>query len=66
MQQQYYQYSHTKMPFGKYKGWFLKDIPDDYIKWAVKTISDRAQAEMFSFELQRRLPKLRRSKQSHK
>lgn len=66
MKQIYYQYSHTKMPFGKYRGWFLKDIPTDYIKWATLNIQDRASAEMFSFELQRRLPKLRRSQDTTK
>lgn len=60
MKQYYYEYAHTKMPFGKYKGYFLKDIPTDYIKWAVMTISDRAQAEMFALELQRRSPELRK------
>lgn len=56
----YTEYQHTKMPFGKYRGYFLKDLPIDYLKWLVMTISDRAQAEMFSIELQRRQPKLRR------
>ena len=49
------------MPFGRYRGWYLKNIPDDYIIWAVKNISDRATADMFSIELQRRQPKLRKS-----
>ena len=59
-------YAYTKMPFGKYRGWYLKDIPDDYIKWATMNIQDRASAEMFSIELQRRLPKLRKTKDSTK
>ena len=54
-------YTHTKMPFGRYRGWYLKDIPDDYIKWAVLNISDRASADMFSIEYQRRHAKLRKS-----
>jgi len=66
MKEHYYQYSHTKMPFGKYRGWFLKDIPIEYIKWAVINIKDRASAEMFSFELQRREPKLRKSNSTAK
>jgi hypothetical protein len=53
-------YAHTKMPFGKYRGWFLKDIPDDYIRWAVINVNDKATAEMFVIELQRRDPKLRK------
>ncbi len=50
------------MPWGKHKGKFLKDIPDDYLKWAVMNWSDREVAEMFKVELLRRTPSLRRSK----
>lgn len=25
--------AHTKMPFGKYKDWYLIDIPEYYIVW---------------------------------
>jgi hypothetical protein len=60
MKNTYQDYAYTKMRFGKYKGWFIKDIPDDYIKWAVLNLQDRASAEMFSVELQRRIPKLRK------
>jgi len=56
----YYEYKFARMPFGKFKGYYLKDIPDDYIKWAVMNITDRAQAEMFAIELQRRNPQLRK------
>jgi uncharacterized protein (DUF3820 family) len=59
MKEQYNEYAHTKMRFGKYKGFYLKDIPLDYIKWAVVNISDRALAEMFKIELLRRDKKLR-------
>ncbi len=27
------QLAHTKMPFGKYEGWYLVDIPEYYIVW---------------------------------
>jgi len=60
MKNWYNVYAHTRMPFGKYKGYYLKDIPDDYITWAVINITDRAQAEMFAIELQRRNPQLRK------
>lgn len=60
MKEQYKEYMHTMMPFGKFKGTYLKDIPDSYIQWAVMNISDRASAEMFKIELLRRTPKLRR------
>lgn len=59
MREIYNEYAYTKMPFGKYKGRYLKDIPEDYIKWAVMNISDRASAEMFKIELLRRDKKLR-------
>jgi len=25
--------AHTKMPFGKYEGWYLIEIPEYYIVW---------------------------------
>lgn len=25
--------AHTKMPFGKYEGYFLVDLPEHYIVW---------------------------------
>lgn len=60
MREQYNEYAYTKMPWGKYKGIFIKDIPDDYLKWAVQNWSDRGVAEMFKVELLRRVPSLRR------
>lgn len=32
-QKQLIKLAHTKMPFGKYEGWFLIDIPEYYIVW---------------------------------
>ena len=55
----YKEYELTKMVYGKYKGYFLKDVPLDYLKWAVMNFTDRGLAEMISVELQRRNPKLR-------
>ncbi len=55
----YNDYKYTKMSFGKYKGYFLKDIPLDYIRWAILNLEDQALAYMFGVELQRRQPKLR-------
>ena len=60
MREQYNEYAYTKMPWGKYKGIFIKDIPVDYLKWAVMNWSDRGVAEMFKIELLRRTPSLRR------
>lgn len=59
--EKYKQYEYTKMPWGKYRGYYVKDIPTDYVKWAVLNYTDRGMAEMMSLELQRREPKLRKS-----
>jgi hypothetical protein len=55
----YEEYTHTKMPFGKYKGKWLSEIPDSYLKWGILKC-DNYVATMFSIELQRRYPALRR------
>jgi hypothetical protein len=38
----------------------MKDIPVDYLIWAVCNIEDLARAEMFKIELLRRRPKWRK------
>lgn len=60
MKPNYQEYTNTKMIYGKYKGFFIKDIPEDYLKWAVMNLNDQGMATMFAVELQRRNPKLRR------
>lgn len=50
----YKQDSYAKMPWGKYKGWFLKDVPTDYLKWCVTKYTDQAMAQWFADELMRR------------
>jgi len=32
-QKQLIQLAHTKMPFGKYEGWHLIDLPEYYMVW---------------------------------
>jgi len=32
-QDQLIKLAHTKMPFGKYKDWYLIDLPEYYIVW---------------------------------
>ena len=56
----YNEYELTRMPYGKYRGYFLKDLPEDYLKWGILNFSDQGMATMFATELQRRNPKLRR------
>ena len=55
----YNEYELTKMPYGKYKGFFLKDLPLNYLQWCVCNFTDQGMATMFAIELQRRYPKLR-------
>ena len=45
---------YAKMPFGKYYGWFMKDIPQNYLEWISKNFTDPAQLEWFERELGRR------------
>jgi len=54
----YTEYQFTKMPYGKYRGFFLKDLPEDYLRWCVKNFQDPGMATMFAVELQRRHPGL--------
>ncbi|HBS52927.1 MAG TPA: hypothetical protein DD806_02890, partial [Flavobacterium sp.] len=32
-QKQLIKLAHTKMPFGKYEGWHLIDLPEYYVVW---------------------------------
>lgn len=57
----YNDYKYTKMIYGKYKGYYLKDIPDDYLKWCILNFEDQGMAHMMAIELQRRQPELRKS-----
>ena len=49
------EYSHTKMPWGKHKGVYIKDLPEDYLIWAAKNWGDIAARTMFEIELLRRI-----------
>lgn len=50
----YNEYMYTKLNFGKYKGYFIKDIPETYLAWAIQNINDVGIATMLSIEYQRR------------
>ena len=54
MREYYKEYACTRMPCGKYKGYFLKDIPEAYLQWAAINWRDRGIAQMFRIELSRR------------
>lgn len=44
----------TKMPFGKYKGFYIKDIPIDYLEWAKDSLYDDGLRWMCKIEYERR------------
>jgi uncharacterized protein (DUF3820 family) len=48
------EYSYTKLPWGKYKGVYMKDIPDDYLLWAANNWQDPGITLMFKVELAHR------------
>jgi uncharacterized protein (DUF3820 family) len=50
----YSEYKYTKMPFGEYKGCFMKDIPDSYLDWLIVNIQDKAFITMLNVEKIRR------------
>lgn len=50
----YNDFEYTVINFGKYKGHFMRDVPDNYLLWAIQNIQDEALASMFSIEYQRR------------
>ena len=52
------EYEHTKMPWGKYKGRWLSELPDLYLIWCVKNWKDPGTSIMFKVELARRKIKL--------
>jgi hypothetical protein len=45
------------MTFGKHKGRFIKDIPDDYVMWAINNIKDMALLTFFREEWDYRIDK---------
>ena len=42
---------NTKMPWGKFKGIFIKELPDWYIEWASVNYEDRGMRIWFSEEM---------------
>ena len=65
MREFYNEYAYTRMPWGKFKGFYLKDIPEEYLTWAASSWNDRGVALMFKVELERRsLPKNSKQKKN--
>lgn len=54
-----YQFSYTRLITGKYRGCLLKDVPDDYLKWATVNVQDPWLASMYAHELTKRYPQLK-------
>ena len=52
---------YSRMPYGKYRGFFMKDVPVAYLKWCVMTFDDSAMATFLKDELVRREPALKKS-----
>ncbi len=50
------EYTQRKITYGKYAGVMIKDLPIDYLKWAIINLGDY-WASYFARELQRREPK---------
>lgn len=62
MMNNYNEYMYTKIKWGKHRGKFLKDVPDDYLKWGIMNINDTGIATMFGIEYQRRHKQMRINK----
>ena len=45
---------NTKMPWGKFKGVFIKELPDWYIEWASVNYLDKGMRIWFNEEMEYR------------
>lgn len=57
MKEYYKEYAFMKMPSGKYKGVFFKDLPDSYLLWAVDNWNDAGLRLKLRVEVARRSEK---------
>lgn len=55
---------YTKMPWGKYKGIYIKDLSTEYIQWSSVNYNDPAMAAWFAEELAYRHSRFNPSKGS--
>lgn len=60
MKTHYQENSWIKWPWGKYRGRYLRDLPEPYLTWAVMNLTDTGMAQICADELARRRPELRR------
>lgn len=54
---------YARMPWGKYKNRYLKEVPTDYLEWCVKSY-DNGMAQWLLDELKRRPEWVRKIKKS--
>jgi len=52
---------YMRFPWGKHKGWYLKDVPTDYLKWVVLNYQNEPGLQLVcGQEILRREPQLKR------
>jgi len=51
--------SEIRWPYGKYRGRWLRELPDSYLEWVIRTFTDQGLAQICADELARRRPALR-------
>ena len=56
----YQENSYIRWPYGKHRGKLVREMPDDYLKWVVKTFTDLGMAQVAADELARRNPVLKK------
>ena len=47
-------------PWGRYRGRYMRDLPDSYLEWAILNITDQGMAQICADELARRRPQFKR------
>jgi uncharacterized protein (DUF3820 family) len=50
----------ARMPYGKYKGWFITELPVDYLHWASNNMSAGRVNTMCRMALDRRLGSIKK------
>ena len=48
------EYQYRKVTWGKYAGYFVSDLPRDYIKWFIMNVNDLEWVQWFDQECHRR------------
>jgi uncharacterized protein (DUF3820 family) len=53
-------HKYATIPHGKYRGSFLKDVPDEYVLWVILKSESRQLLDMFYAEFKRRNLKIKK------